>query len=98
MPVCRGLSASPPPELSRWVPRRWTGARRGVASARRRWMLDSADDTLLEQPAGPKASPSESAGDVAQGDLTAFTPRRIAQTGAIVLVLIVAIYFFLPRL
>ena len=27
-----------------------------------------------------------------------FTPRRIAQTGAIVLILIVAIYFFLPRI
>jgi uncharacterized protein (TIRG00374 family) len=53
---------------------------------------------LLEQPAGPQASPGDAAADVAEGDLTFFTPRRIAQTGAIVLVLIVAIYFFLPRI
>jgi uncharacterized protein (TIRG00374 family) len=35
---------------------------------------------------------------VAEGDLTFFTPRRIAQTGVVVLLLIVAIYVFLPRI
>jgi uncharacterized protein (TIRG00374 family) len=69
-----------------------------VSSIRhRRRNLDPAEKTFQEQQAGPEEAPAASPEPVADAELAFFTPRRIAQTLVIVLVLIVAIYFFLPQ-